>query len=526
MSSAARHTPSGLITLSEATLSKLPEGVERPGFDRSRLTPGIVHIGVGNFHRAHQAWYLNRLMKMGLAQDWAIIGAGVRPYDAAMREKLLAQDCLTTLITLDPDHQSAEVVGSMIDYVPITDGHGALIAAMADPAIRIVAMTVTEGGYYQSGGALDTEHPDIVHDAARPDHPRTVFGAIIAALRLRRDAGAGPVTLLSCDNLQGNGAILKRVVVGLARLSDPVLADWMESHCSFPNSMVDCIVPATGERELGFARDFGINDAAPVSHESFRQWVIEDDFCAGRPPLERAGVSFSASVHDYEKMKLRLLNAGHQVVANAGALLGLETIAEATAHPLVGAFLRKVLTEEVTAYVAPVAEFTPAQYVALIERRFSNAAIVDTTRRVAFDGSSRHPGFVLPSLRDALAAGGPVSGLALTEALWARYCLGMTEAGAVIEANDPQWDKLTECAREAAVRPQAWRASMAIWPGTTALPTHSPGGSLSLVRKGSRPRLLPISPSWSGPPTYRRWCAVRFGETAPGVPDPHPTVSG
>jgi mannitol 2-dehydrogenase len=460
---AANESGPDLIALSNATLSALPDDVARPGFDRSRLTPGIVHIGVGNFHRAHQAWYLNRLMNMGLALDWAIVGAGVRTYDATMRDKLLAQDCLTTLIELDADHRAAEVIGSMIGYVPVAEDNDPLITAMSDPAIRIVAMTVTEGGYYQAGGRLDTNHPDISHDAIYPDRPCTVFGAIIEALRERLEAGTGPFTVLSCDNLQGNGTILKRTILGLARLTDPALADWIENSCSFPNSMVDCIVPATGERELEFARAFGVNDAAPVSHEAFRQWVIEDDFCAGRPPLEKVGVTFSGSVHDYEMMKLRILNAGHQMVANAGALLGLETIAEATTHPAVGAFLHKVLSEEVAPHVPSVAEFTPDQYIALITRRFSNPSIVDTTRRVAFDGSSRHPGFVLPSLRDALLSEGGFSGLALTEALWARYCLGTTEAGEAIAANDPQWDRLTKCAREAVDRPQAWLEMSAIY---------------------------------------------------------------
>ncbi|MFV1875354.1 mannitol dehydrogenase family protein [Nioella sp.] len=463
MASAVHKTSPDLIPLSNATLSALPAEVRRPGYDRSGLTAGIVHIGVGNFHRAHQAWYLSRLMEMGLAQDWAILGAGVRPYDAAMRDKLLAQDCLTTLIELDADHRAAEVIGSMIGYVPVAEDNDPLITAMSDPAIRIVAMTVTEGGYYQAGGRLDTNHPDISHDAIYPDRPCTVFGAIIEALRERLEAGTGPFTVLSCDNLQGNGTILKRTILGLARLTDPALADWIENSCSFPNSMVDCIVPATGERELEFARAFGVNDAAPVSHEAFRQWVIEDDFCAGRPPLEKVGVTFSVSVHDYEMMKLRILNAGHQMVANAGALLGLETIAEATTHPAVGAFLHKVLSEEVAPHVPSVAEFTPDQYIALITRRFSNPSIVDTTRRVAFDGSSRHPGFVLPSLRDALLSEGGFSGLALTEALWARYCLGSTEAGEAIAANDPQWDRLTKCAREAVDRPQAWLEMSAIY---------------------------------------------------------------
>lgn len=460
---AAHESGPDLIELSNATLSALPDDVARPGFDRSRLTPGIVHIGVGNFHRAHQAWYLNRLMNMGLALDWAIVGAGVRTYDATMRDKLLAQDCLTTLIELDADHRAAEVIGSMIGYVPVADDNDPLITAMSDPAIRIVAMTVTEGGYYQAGGRLDTNHPHISHDTIYPDRPCTVFGAIIEALRERREAGTGPFTVLSCDNLQGNGTILKRTILGLARLTDPALADWIENSCSFPNSMVDCIVPATGERELEFARAFGVNDAAPVSHEAFRQWVIEDDFCAGRPPLEKVGVTFSGSVHDYEMMKLRILNAGHQMVANAGALLGLETIAEATSHRLVGAFLRKVLTEEVAANVPAVAEFAPADYISLIERRFSNPSIVDTTRRVAFDGSSRHPGFVLPSLRDALAAGGEISGLALTEALWARYCLGTTATGEAIAANDPDWDHLTDRARKAVRQPRLWLEMPAIY---------------------------------------------------------------
>lgn len=261
-----------LISLSDATLDRL--SIKRPEYDRSHLTPGIVHIGVGNFHRAHQAWYLHRLMQAGQAHDWAIIGAGVRPYDAAMREKLLAQDCLTTLVELDPADTSAEVVGSMIDYLPIEVGNASLIRKMADPAIRIVAMTVTESGYYVDpvSKGFDAAHPDIVHDAANPTTPRTAFGAMIAALRLRRDAGHGPFTGLSCDNLQGNGAILRQTVTSLARMSDPALADWIDANATFPNSMVDCIVPATGLAERALAKGFGIRDAAVVTHEAFRQW--------------------------------------------------------------------------------------------------------------------------------------------------------------------------------------------------------------------------------------------------------------
>ena len=452
-----------LISLSNATLDQLT--VKRPRYDRSALTPGIVHVGVGNFHRAHQAWYLHRLLQAGAAQDWAIIGAGVRPYDAAMREKLLAQDCLTTLIQLDPKQVSAEVVGSMIDYVPIEADNGPLIRTMADPAIRIVAMTVTESGYYIDPvtKGFDAAHPDLVHDAAHPDTPRTVFGAMIAALRMRRDAGHGPFTGLSCDNLQGNGNILRQTVVSLARLSDPALADWIDTQGAFPNSMVDCIAPSTGPNEHALAEKFGIRDTAVVTHEAFRQWVIEDSFCAGRPNWDRVGATFSDDVHSYETMKIRILNAGHQVLANVGEVLGIETIAGCMAHPAIRAFFGKVERTEIAPTVAPVPGTSPADYVALIEERFANPRIVDTTRRVAFDGSARHTGFVLPILRDQLAAGRAIEGLALVEALWARMCEGTREDGSQIEPNDPIWTELTATARAARQDPSVWLAQSRLY---------------------------------------------------------------
>lgn len=446
------------VRLRAAELHSLSPEVAVPRYSREDLTPGIVHIGVGNFHRAHQAWYLHRLMNEGRARDWAIVGAGVRPSDSVMREKLLAQDCLTTLVELGPDGTSAEISGSMIDFVPVQPDNAALIVRMADPAIRIVSLTVTEGGYYvhPSNGAFDYAHPDIIHDAANPQAPRTAFGAIIAALRARRDAGTGPFTVQTCDNLRGNGDITRDTVLGLARMSDPVLADWIAAHCTFPNSMVDCIVPATGAAEIAAARAFGIEDAAPVTHENYRQWVIEDAFCAGRPDWDRVGATFTNRVHDYEAMKIRILNAGHQVLANAGELLGLATIADCMADPDVGPFWRKVELDEIVPHVTDVPDKTARDYVKLIETRFANPAIRDTTRRVAFDGSSRHTGFVLPILKDALDAGTPISGLALVEALWARMCAGTREDGTTIDANDPFWDTLQSYAKAARDRPAAW----------------------------------------------------------------------
>jgi mannitol 2-dehydrogenase len=446
-----------LMKLALDTLAQLPDGVRAPRYDRADLSAGIVHIGLGNFHRAHQAWYLHRLMDLGAAHDWAILGAGVRPADAAQRERMLAQDCLTTLIELDPAGKSAEVTGAMIGFVPVADDNAPLIAQMTDPAIRIVSLTVTEGGYYQTEkGLFDTAHPDIQHDAANPTTPRTAFGAMIAALNRRRGAGAGPFTCLSCDNLQGNGDVLRRVVTGLAALSDPTLAEWIERHVTFPNSMVDCIVPATGVTELALVRAFGIDDAAPVTHENFRQWVIEDDFCAGRPDWDRVGATFTQDVHSYEAMKLRLLNAGHQVIATPGEMLSVETIAGTMANPLILGLFRKIETQEIVPHVAAVPGMTPLDYVALIERRFANPEIRDTTRRVAFDGFSRHIGFLHPILRDALDKGTAIDGLALVEALWARMCEGTREDGSTIAPNDPAWTMLQAAAMTAREQPQAW----------------------------------------------------------------------
>ena len=446
--------------LCDANLSDLPEAIARPAYDRSAVTPGIVHIGLGNFHRAHQAWYLHRLMQQGEALDWGIIGAGVRPYDEAQRRKMAAQDYLTTLIELDPKGTSAEVVGSMIGYVPIEEGNGALIAQMADPAIRIVALTVTEGGYYLDPATkkFDPSHPDIQHDIAHPDAPRTAFGAMVAALRRRRDAGVPAFTCQSCDNLPGNGEIMHMVIVSLARLMDAALAHWIEANSAFPNSMVDCIVPATGPKELALVQDFGVDDAVPVTHENFRQWVIEDKFCAGRPAWENVGATITDLVHDYEAMKLRILNGGHQVIAAPAEILGIETIHETMEHPQIKGLFRKIALEEMAPHIHAVPGMTPEAYVDLIDERFSNPKIADTVRRVAFDGSSRHTGAVLPQIRDAVAKDAPLDGLALSQALWARMCAGTREDGSEIIANDPVWDDLKAAATAAKNDPSAWLA--------------------------------------------------------------------
>ena len=452
------QTVDNTTVLNNASVAELPEDVIKPGYDRTALRPGIVHIGVGNFHRAHQAWYLQQLMRQGQAHDWAIVGAGVRPFDVAQRQKLAAQDYLYSLIELSDESGASEVVGSIVDYLPIAEDNAPLIAMMAEPTIRIVSLTITEGGYYidPATNAFDAGHPDIVHDAANPDAPRTAFGAMLAALRIRRAGGLAPFTCMSCDNLQGNGEILQQTVLSLARLGDAEFAAWIEAECCFPNSMVDCIVPATGPRELAVIREIGVEDMVPITHEPFRQWVIEDKFCAGRPDWDQVGAQFTDDVHDFETMKIRLLNGGHQLMANAGELLNVETIDGCVNHPLIRGFLQRVAHDEIAPHVKPVPGMSPTDYIDLIIKRFENTEIRDTTRRVAFDGSSRHTGFLLPTVREALGSGMPVEGLALGEALWARMCAGTREDGSVIQANDPQWDELQRVALESKATPGAW----------------------------------------------------------------------
>jgi mannitol 2-dehydrogenase len=439
----------------------MTQTVQTPAYDRSRLTAGIVHIGLGNFHRAHMAVYLDDLFAKGLGQDWAIIGAGVRAPDAKMRDALKAQECLSTVIELDPKGKTARRVGSMIDFLPVEVDNAALIAAMSQPHIRIVSLTVTEGGYYvdPATGRFDPAHPDIVADGQNPAKPATAFGAILAALKARRAAGIAPFTVMSCDNLPGNGHVTAAAVVGLARLSDPALADWVAAHVAFPNGMVDRITPATGPRERALAATFGLgDDPVPVTCEPFRQWVLEDNFPAGRPPLEQVGVTFTPDVHAYEVMKIRILNGGHAIIAYPGGLLDIEYVHEAMADPQIRAFLDKAEREEILPIVPPVPGTDLNDYFTLIIDRFANPEVADTERRLCLDGSNRQPKFIIPSIADNLAKGTLPRGLILESALWCRYCMGVSDAGKPIEPNDPNWDRLHATARAAATDPAQWLA--------------------------------------------------------------------
>jgi len=447
------------VRLSRATLGQLGPAIGVPGYRAEQLSPGIVHIGVGNFHRAHQAAYLDELFERGLDRDWAIIGTGVREGDAGMGRDLAAQDFLTTVVTQEAEHSQARVTGAMSDFVPPGDSE-AILRRLIDPRMRIVSLTVTEGGYYidPATQAFDPGHPGIVADAAdRLAHPKTAFGLIAAGLLRRRAAGLPPFTVMSCDNLPGNGHVTADAVIGLVDLIDPANARWIRDGVAFPNGMVDRITPATSDRERQALRDeFGIDDTRPVFCEDFRQWVLEDHFPAGRPRLEEVGVQFVADVAPFELMKIRILNGGHAAIAYPAGLLDIPFVHEAMQDAQIARFLSTLLDDEVIPFVPPVPNTDRADYKRTIERRFANPKIGDTIRRLCLDGSNRQPKFILPTLRDALRAGAPIDGLALVSALWCRYCYGETESGHPIAPNDPSWPRLNVQAQRARFAPETW----------------------------------------------------------------------
>lgn len=445
------------IRLSIEALDRIAGQAAVPAYDRSQLTGGIVHFGIGNFHRAHQAVYLDALFNKGHDHDWAIIGAGVLPSDEKMRQLLGRQDYLTTVVEQDAERSTARVTGAMIDYLKPGDA-AATITKLADPAIRIVSLTITEGGYFiDASGRFDPAHPAIAADGAAPQDPKTVFGLIVAGLKRRRSEGTPPFTVMSCDNIPHNGVVTRNAVVGLAALFEPELAAWIGDNVAFPNGMVDRITPATGDRERQIcAANYGVEDASPVFCEGFKQWVLEDNFPAGRPALEEVGVQFVADVTPYEHMKIRILNGGHAVIAYPAGLLDIHYVHQAMEHPLVHAFLKKVEQDEIMPVVPPVPDTDLGDYLRLIEERFANPKIGDTVRRLCLDGSNRQPKFIVPTIADRLDREAGIAGLALESALWCRYCYGVSESGKAIAPNDPAWDRLQAQARKAKDTPAAW----------------------------------------------------------------------
>jgi mannitol 2-dehydrogenase len=412
-----------MTALSSATLATL--SASTPTYDREAASVGIVHFGFGNFHRSHVAMYLDALMETGAGLDWGICGVGVLEQDATMRDVMQAQDCLFTLVVRHPDGSlEPRVVGSVLEYLYGPDDAAAVAKRLDDPAVRIVSLTVTEGGYLKnpSTGDFDAENPAVVHDLAHPEDPRTAFAYIVEGLRRRRDSGAAPFTVLSCDNLQGNGDYARQAVVGFARLTDPELATWIDTSVTFPNCMVDRITPSTTDADReAVQREFGIDDEWPVPAEPFTQWIVEDEFPTGRPPLESVDVQFVDDVRPYELMKLRLLNASHQAIAYFGAPLGYVLVDEALGDDRIRTYLERYMADEAAPTLGELPGIDLEGYMATLIERFSNPRMRDTLVRLATDGSNRMPTFTLPAIRANLEAGRAIRLGAAMVAAWAEY---------------------------------------------------------------------------------------------------------
>lgn len=428
------------MKLNNQNLSQLDPQVGIPRYDRSKATAGIVHFGVGGFHRAHQAMYLNRLMNQGKALDWGIIGMGVMESDQRMRDVLNASDGLYTLVVKNPDgSREVEVIGSILKFLYAPDDLTAAIEQLADPAIRIVSLTVTEGGYnvHPVTGEFDLSNPAIAADLANPQTPRTTFGLISAGLKLRRERGIAPFTVMSCDNIQGNGEVAHKMFGAFASVLDPEFGDWVQDNVSFPNSMVDRITPVTTDADRAdVAQSYGIDDGWPVVCEDFEQWVLEDKFVAGRPPYEEAGVQLVDDVVPYELMKLRLLNATHQGLCYFGHLAGYRAVHDVARNDLFAQFLLSYMKNEAepTLRALPGVDLDAYQH-KLIER-YSNEYVADTVARLCADSSDRIPKWLMPVVRENLAADRDVTLSAAIVASWARYDEGTDEDGAPINIVD------------------------------------------------------------------------------------------
>jgi fructuronate reductase len=439
--------------LNEAALDDLPGDAARPGYDRAKLTTGIVHLGVGAFHRAHQAVYTEDV----LARDprWGIVAASLRSPDTF--DALEPQNGLYTVSVRSSEGEALRVIGAITRIIVAPEAVDDLLRIMADPNTRIVSLTVTEKGYCHdpATGALNEAHPDIVHDLAEPHRPRSAPGFIVEALRRRRASGTPPFTVLTCDNLPSNGRTVKRVLTRYAELVDPALGKFVDQEVSCPSTMVDRIVPATTDDDRARIRErLGVSDAWPVVTEPFTQWVIEDRFPQGRPAWEEAGAEFVADVEPYEHMKLRLLNGSHSTLAYLGYLAGYETVADTMADPAFARLIRGLMDEEVTPtlHMPPGADL--ASYKSALIERFKNPALKHRTWQIAMDGSQKLPQRLLGTVRDRLSANASIERLALGVAAWMRYATGIDEKGAPIDVRDPMAARLRALADKAGGSPE------------------------------------------------------------------------
>jgi mannitol 2-dehydrogenase len=414
-----------LIQLNAQNISSISSRLACPKYERNFINAGIVHIGVGGFHRSHQAYYIHQLLGANQNSDWGICGIGLREGDSHMANVLKKQDCLYTLIT---QHSSGkdkcEIIGSIVDYIFAIETPDLAIDKMAHPETKIVSLTITEGGYNfnPNTGNFNLENPDIQHDLRNPNAPKTVFGFLTAALKKRRDKGLAPFTILSCDNVQHNGDVARNMLLSYVEQIDSSLFNWIKKEVCFPNSMVDRITPVTTKSSIELLKhNYQINDDWPIVCEPYIQWVIEDDFSNGRPPLEKFGVQFVEDVTPYEKMKIRLLNAGHSVLGILGAIHGHATINDCMEDKILSAFMRQFMDKEVTPRLGEIKGIDLKEYKNSLEDRFSNPNIKDGVSRICSESSAKLPKFLIPTIQENLDAGGSIKYGTFVLVAWAYY---------------------------------------------------------------------------------------------------------
>lgn len=428
------------------------DDIKLPLFQRDQLKSSIVHLGAGNFHRAHQAVYLDQCAELTGDLSWGICGVGIMPQDAPTADGLQKQDCLYTVVELDSGRCAARIVGSMIDYIRGFESPATAIEKLAGEKTRIVSITATEGGYFlDQSERLNLSHESVKNDLRNPDRPRTIYGYLSEALATRMNRGLPPFTLLSCDNVLGNGRMLKRSLIDFCLVKDERLAAWIEANATFPNCMVDRITPATTDVERALVRErFAIDDAVPVVCEPFRQWIIEDEFCLGRPRLEEAGAQLVADAAPYERMKLRLLNGAHSALAYLGYLFGFQYVHEVVVAHDFEHYMQCYLNDEAGQVVGAVAGIDLNDYKRSVIERFSNTAIKDQLKRICMDGSVKLPKFIFPSVKEQLERNGSIAALSLCTAAWMRYLEGVDEHGAALDVIDPDAARLTQMAKATA----------------------------------------------------------------------------
>lgn len=428
--------------LSLAALDQLPDDVVRPCYEIASQKIGIVHLGIGAFHRAHQAVYVDTRLGAG-ERDWAILGVSLR--SAETRDALQPQDGLYTVLARSGNEVCPRVIGSVRELLVAPENFGTLLDRMSEPNVRIVSLTVTEKGYCHdpATGELDEDHPDIVHDLSAPLAPKSVPGLLVEALRRRRDNRIAPFTVLCCDNLPSNGRTVRRVVTRFAELRDPEICRYIADEVAFPSTMVDRIVPATTDADrILVSERLGVADNWPVSTEPFSQWVIEDRFPTGRPRFELAGAVLVADVEPYEAMKLRLLNGSHSTLAYLGYLAGYETVADVMAVPAFARFVRDLMDEEITPTLHLPPDVDLEAYKDSLIERFHNTALHHRTWQIAMDGSQKLPQRLLGTARDRIRVGASIERIALAVAGWMRYVTGTDERGAAIDVRDPLASRL------------------------------------------------------------------------------------